>query len=48
MRPRVVQINHLVSRGAYTGLRAEGLKDDPWTLEELEQLGFKLFPWDGR
>jgi hypothetical protein len=47
MRARPVQIAHLVARGAYTGKRADGLQDTPWTLSELLALGLEEFKWDG-
>lgn len=42
-------VSYRVQRGAYTGAPLRALKKgDVWTLDELNEAGFSVFPWDGR
>lgn len=37
-----------ITNGAYTGRRVDGLRRQPWTLEQLRARHFNKFDWDGR
>ncbi len=37
-----------IARGAYVGIRQDGIEKGYWTLERVKAQGFKVKKWDGR